>query len=154
MKKISRILVPTDYSGSSHEAVRTALEFCGFFKAELRLLHVVEVGMYGMYGPEAFWTTENLDLLRKSATSEMEQFMTSLEIQKNPEFRITAEVEMSSKRAAEAIIEDAEKHQVDMIVMATHGRSGLNHLIMGSVAERVIRTAKCPVLTLKTVESK
>jgi nucleotide-binding universal stress UspA family protein len=154
MKKISRILVPTDYSKSSHEAVHVAAEFCQVFRAELRLLHVVEVGMYGMYGPEAFWTTENLDLLRKSAMAEMEQFIEALELPKDQDFRITAEVEMSSKRAAEAIIEDTVKHQVDMIVMSTHGRSGFDHLIMGSVAERVIRTAKCPVLTLKALEGK
>jgi nucleotide-binding universal stress UspA family protein len=152
MKKFSKILVPTDYSKTSKEALLAALEFCREFKAQLRVLHVVEVGMYGMYGPEAFWTSENIDNLRRSASAEMDRFLKSIDQSAVRDVTINGHVEMSSKRAADTIDEDAQNNNVDLIVMTTHGRSGLDHLIMGSVAERLVRIARCPILTMKVQE--
>ena len=145
MKKFSTILVPVDFSEGSKHAVRCAVSLANDFQSDVTLFHVVEVGTLGMYGPESFWSEETLDAIRKAAELEMEKFTAAIE----GESFSSVKVEASSKRAADVICEEAKKMNAGLIIMSTHGRSGLNHLLLGSVTERVIRQSPCPVLTFR-----
>ena len=145
MKNFSKILVPVDFSEGSKHAVRCAISLAHNFHSEVTLFHVLEIGTYGMYGPESFWTNENLELIQKAADLEMEKFVGSL----RGEGPFGVQMEASPKQPADVICEKAQALGTDLIAMSTHGRSGLNHLLLGSVTERVIRRAPCPVLTFR-----
>ena len=155
------ILAPTDFSEYSKNAVVSALELARTFGAKLTLLHVVDLPPYPAYpvagyvspaGPiagdvppagTAPWPTLVADLERQ-ATQDLAQLVPEAASRDVDVVRLVA---VGSPRGK--IIDTADAEQVDLIVMATAGRSGFSRLIMGSVAERVIRTATCPVLTIR-----
>lgn len=145
MTRFAKILVPVDFSEGSKNTARCAVSFAKDFQSELTLFHVVEIGTYGTHGPENFWTSENVDLIRKAANQEMEAFVQTL----GNEYPLSVKMDASPHRAEDVICEEAKKTKTDLIIMSTHGRSGLDHLLLGSVAERVIRQAHCPVLTFR-----
>jgi universal stress protein A len=141
---IRHILAPTDFSDYSKAAVSDALELAQVFGAKLSLLHVLEPSPYlGEFTPPTLGE-ELLGDLERQASAELARVL--------PEARqatteVTRAVVMGSP--AQTIVETAEAEHVDLIVMATHGRTGLSHLFIGSVAERVVRTTPCPVLTIR-----
>jgi nucleotide-binding universal stress UspA family protein len=139
------VLAPTDFSEYSKKAVACALELAKKFGAKLTVLHVIELPPYPVEG----YVTPNLsqtfmDDLERQATTELAQVIPEAE---------AAGVELARVVGVgtpyRTIIDTAEAEQVDLIVMATAGRTGFSHLIMGSIAERVVRTASCPVLTIR-----
>jgi universal stress protein A len=139
------LLVPTDFSEGSKQAFTYALEVARTCGAKLTLLHVVELPSYLSDGHTPAHTTTALrDAMQASAQQELARLL--------PEGAGTP-VEIARQVAVgvpyQTILETAAAEQVDWIVMATHGRTGLSHLVMGSVAERVVRTAPCPVLTVR-----
>ena len=142
------ILAPTDFSEYSKKAVASALELAKKFGAKLSILHVVELPPYPVEGyvPPSLTATFIEDLERE-ASQELAQVVPEAE---------GAGVEVARLVAVgtpyRKIIDMAEAEQVDLIVMATAGRTGFSHLIMGSIAERVVRTASCPVLTIRPHE--
>jgi universal stress protein A len=141
---VRHLLVPTDFSEGSKQAFEYALEVARTCGAKLTLLHVVELPSYLIDGhTPAHTTTALCDYMQESAQQELARLL--------PEGAGTP-VEIAHQVAVgvphQKILETAAAEQVDWIVMATHGRTGLSHLVMGSVAERVVRTAPCPVLTL------
>jgi nucleotide-binding universal stress UspA family protein len=147
------ILAPTDFSEYSKNAVVSALELARTFGAKLTILHVVDLPPYPAYDPIAgyvppgtTWPTLVADLERQ-ATQDLAQLVPEAE---SSDVEVVRLVAVGSPRGK--IIDTAEAEQVDLIVMATAGRSGFSRLIMGSVAERVIRTATCPVLTIRPRE--
>jgi nucleotide-binding universal stress UspA family protein len=141
--EIRQILAPTDFSESSKQAVASACELAQTFGAKLLLLHVVELPSYPIEGlPPSHLGGTLLEDLEKQATSELAQVLA-----KEAEVKVVRRVVMGIPYRK--IVEVAEAEKVDLIVMATHGRTGLSHLVMGSVAERVVRTAPCPVLTIR-----
>ena len=143
--RLQRILLPTDFSDFSATATKYACELATRFNAELHLLHSLETHLS---------STPNfglgLDLPRyfKESRAAAEKSLTAVLDPKWSTGRtvIHAIVEGSPKVE---IIAYARKHDIDLIVLSTHGRTGLTHVIMGSVAESVVRTAPCPVLTMR-----
>jgi universal stress protein A len=135
---IRHILAPTDFSQLSKQAVTYAFELAQNVDAKLSLLHVIEVPVY------AIEVSLPLEDLEQDARRELSRLLPEAE---SAHVAVTRLVEMGVP--SQKILETAAAEQVDMIVMATHGRTGLSHLVMGSVAERVVRTAPCPVLTIR-----
>jgi nucleotide-binding universal stress UspA family protein len=142
------ILAPTDFSEYSKKAVVSALELARKFGAKLTILHVVELPPYPVEGyvPPAVNATF-LDDLERQATQDLAQLVPEAESSNVEVVRLVAVGSPYRK-----IIDTAEAEQVDLIVMATAGRTGFSHLVMGSIAERVVRTATCPVLTIRPRE--
>jgi nucleotide-binding universal stress UspA family protein len=142
---IRHILAPTDFSQYSKTAVAYAFEFAKAFGAKLSLLHVVEMPPYPVegYAPPSLAATY-LEELERQAAEEISRLLADADAATVEVARL---VVMGT--AYRTIIDTAEAEQVDLIVMATAGRTGLSRLVMGSVAERVVRTASCPVLTMR-----
>ena len=145
MMPIRRILFPTDFSESADHAWMFALQFAQDFGADVHVLHVV--------APPPRLTEAyslNFDPAKFAAvlTSEAEASLDRL-IEGAKDRHLTFHREVRIGVDFHEIIDYARKHEIDLIVMATHGRTGLAHALVGSVAEKVVRKASCPVLTVK-----
>lgn len=143
--EIRQILAPTDFSEYSKEAVAYAFELAQKFGAKLLLLHVIEMPAYPVEGfvPPSIGSTL-IDDLERQAWADLAQVLPEAQ---NDKVALTRQVVVGIPYRK--IVEVAAAEKVDLIVMATHGRTGLGHLLIGSVAERVVRTAPCPVLTIR-----
>lgn len=153
--KIEKILVPVDFSSCAKAALARALLFAERFDAEVRVIHIWDtphfirpdlmVWMEGASGDrQSIW-----NMVRESAAKEMEAFLSDLSDEQRA--RITTKVDGGD--VVELLLEEAEKGEYDLIVAGTHGRTGVAHLMLGSVAERVVRRAPCPVLTVREPRS-
>jgi|SaaInl7_200m_RNA_FD_contig_21_1501420_length_614_multi_18_in_0_out_0_1 nucleotide-binding universal stress UspA family protein len=148
MVRIEKILVPTDCSELSREALLYAIEFAKEFKATLTLLMVTAsepltiLNDYGYFSPELHQkiVTES----EKRAKMELEEFWTAI-----PEPKVEATLINIKGDPFTEIIRYAKDKSMDLIIMGTHGRTGLKHIVMGSVAEKVVRYSPQPVLTIK-----
>jgi len=142
---IRHILAPTDFSDYSKKALSDALELAQTFGAKLSLLHVIEPPPYPIEGfaPSAVGA-DLLGDLERQASAELAPVLPDAQ---EATIEVTRAVAIGAP--SRKIVETAEAEHVDLIVMATHGRTGLSHLLIGSVAERVVRTAPCPVLTIR-----
>jgi universal stress protein A len=143
---IKRILVPVDFSDPSMRALDYAIGFSRRINSQLTVLHVVEP----VYYPIASDTYGvGLDLgnvyaeIERAARIQLSRLAAKLAAR-----RVAARSLLSFGTAPQSIVETANKLKADLIVMSTHGRTGLSHVLMGSVAERVVRTAPCPVMTV------
>lgn len=144
--RITRILAPTDFSDHSCHALRYARTFADRWEAELHLLSVVEPAVFPTEAGLTPMGLLNLDSELTSASERaMQQLLTREELVGAPNI-VTA---IGHGRASTTIIEYATEHAIDLIVLATHGRTGLEHLLFGSTAERVVRESPCPVLTIR-----
>ncbi len=140
-----KILHPTDFSGAAERAQAQAVELAGRLRGEVVLLHVcVKAPLYN----EGLFGTADVDRVyqaqREWAEGELTKRVATLR-----EAGLGARWIVRSGMPAEEIVDAAAKEGADMIVIGTHGRSGLPRLILGSVAERVIRQAPCPVLSVR-----
>ena len=147
MTAINRILVPVDFSAHSEKAIRYATTLANKFGARLSLLHVIEDPfMTGAWQADVFVPNipELINDLIKAAQSRMAEHKKHLAAH-----GFLVEIVVITGRPASAIVEQASAGRFDVIVMGTHGRTGLTHALLGSVAERVVRTAPCPVLTVR-----
>ena len=142
----TRILVPTDFSEPSDAALEYAKRLAARFGASLTLIHVFSdpmlVGDFGMNGVVAN-ASEMINDLRFEAEGGLATRITASDRER---FHATSEILFGA--TAPTIIEVARHRGIDLIVMGTHGRTGLAHAFLGSVAEKVVRTAPCPVLTV------
>jgi nucleotide-binding universal stress UspA family protein len=137
--KLNKILYPCDFSAAGQAALETAAALARDHGAKLLVLHVQEpVVAYG--GGELYSGIPEVDVdaLRRQL----------LEVAP-ADRRVAVEHRLLVGSPAAAIVRTAEEEKVDMIVMSTHGRTGLMRVLMGSVAEEVVRKAKCPVVTVK-----
>ncbi len=143
--QMRQILAPTDFSQPAKQAVDYAFELAQAFGAKLILLHVIEVPLYptGGFMPPGM-AAVLLGEWERQARMDLAEVLSE---SRDAPVEIMRRVVIGS--ASRAIIEVAAAEQVDVIVMATHGRSGVSHLIMGSVTERVVRLAPCAVLTIR-----
>jgi nucleotide-binding universal stress UspA family protein len=132
MYSIKRILVTTDFSDYSAVALEFALSLADVHNADVHLLHVVDGGSRSSRRPEEI------------AHPAMQKFV----FETVDEFQNITQAIRSGIPHVE-ILRYAQEYRIDMIVIATHGRTGLAHVLMGSVAEKVVRHAKAPVLTVK-----
>jgi nucleotide-binding universal stress UspA family protein len=137
-----RILVPCDFSRCSGTALDYAVMLTQPFHATLTLLHVVEPVQTGFL-VEAFVPRQFQGQARERALRELTTWASQL-----PDTVRVGRPLVKAGRSWEIIVAVAQKTHADLIVMGTHGRSGLSHAVLGSVAERVIRHAPCPVLTV------
>lgn len=146
MIRIDRILVPTDFSEFSRPAVNYAVAMAERFGAQLHILHVVPDP--AMLVPDAaVFTVESMQGQSEKLVADAERML-----QQIPEPSVGVQSITRAVRVGAAfmeIIEYAQSQQIDLIVLGTHGRSGFAHILMGSVAERVVRKAPCPVLSVK-----
>jgi universal stress protein A len=145
MLSIRRILFPTDFSEPAEYAWTYAMTFAQEFGAEVHLVHVVTppprlTEAYAVdFDPE-----RTVQSLTAEASAAMDQ---QVEAAKSRSLIFRREVRVGVD--FREIIDYAAKQDIDLIVMATHGRTGLAHVLLGSVAEKVVRKAPCPVLTIK-----
>lgn len=141
--KIERILVPVDFSESSKAALEHAIALARELGAEIQLLHShpVSPGIATPYGPPLPDTV--FQAIRDSAERRLGEVKSHVE-----EAGVRATAHLSAEAASFAIAGAAEELRSDCIVMGTRGLTGLKHVLLGSVAERTVRTAPCPVITV------
>jgi nucleotide-binding universal stress UspA family protein len=147
--KLAKILYPTDFSELSLAALKYALSFARQFDAQLHCLNVVDESyQYWLaMGPEGVPIGPDTGLMIKTAKEQMDQFVKD-HLSELP--KVVTKV--ITGRPFVEIVRYARQQAIDLIVIATHGRSGFKHVLMGSVAERVVRKAPCPVLTCRSPE--
>ena len=142
---IKKVLVPIDFSDYSKSALKYAVNFAKTFNADIILIYVVEpviyppdfsMGQIAMPSINTEWDDRAKDELQKLAKNEIAEIAGVKTIIK------------TGKPFVE-IIETAKEENVDLIIIATHGHSGVEHILFGSTAEKVVRKAPCPVLTLR-----
>jgi nucleotide-binding universal stress UspA family protein len=147
---LSRILIPTDFSAASDEALQYGKMLGERLGASLHVLHVIEEPeMAGAWGSESY--IAELPRMREAAQRAAEERLSHI-FTGAESGRLQVSTEIADGRAAPTIVEVARRRHVDLIVMGTHGRSGVAHLLLGSVTEKVLRTASCPVLAVRAIE--
>jgi len=147
MLNVSSILYPTDFSETAKQALNHALFLAEQFEAELHMLHAVVLHEHDPRAPERRFP-EPSDILKnlfEIADSEMAQI---IEANQAKTFTLK-EAKVRGFSAGQVILEYASEHDIDLIVMGTHGRRGPARMFLGSVTEEVVRQANCPVLTLR-----
>jgi nucleotide-binding universal stress UspA family protein len=142
-----RILVPHDFSPHADAALDLAIELAGPSKARIHLMHLFQIPMELLSPYEIQMPPVLVEKVRAAASARVEAALSRVRAA-----GLEGDAEVDSGRIAEMIAERAVALGVDLIVMGTHGHSGLKHLLLGSVAERVLRTAPCPVLTVRAKE--
>jgi nucleotide-binding universal stress UspA family protein len=147
MVEIKKILYPTDFSDPSAYALTYAIEMAKKYDAELELLHVMldETQMVSFYLPQV--TVKSLaNDMEEGAKAKLEEFVQNTSGLSDIKYSCT----MIKGIADEEIIKRAEENDVDLIVIGTHGRTGFEHVLFGSTAEKVVRRSPCPVLSVRS----
>lgn len=146
MPTITRIVVPIDFSEYSKQAFRYAIDFAQTFGAEMILVYVVEPVIYP--ADFSFGEVALPSLERELHDRSLEQLnlLIETEIPKG----ISARCVIRSGKPFVEIIQVAKEEQADLIIIATHGHSGIEHVLFGSTAEKVVRKSSCPVLSLRS----
>lgn len=141
-RRVSRILVPTDFSECSVAALDYAVALAKPLNADLILVHVIE--------PFPYNVIEGLTFVDYGArlTSETQALLDRLSKRALRE-KLSVATHLTGGIPFREIIDMAKREKADLIVIGTHGRTGFSHLITGSVAERVVRLAPCPVVTIR-----
>jgi nucleotide-binding universal stress UspA family protein len=145
MIRLTKVLVPTDFSEASAKAVTYGEELARRFGASLHVLHAVEPPLaqgWDVYGFPALLPERRAQVMAE-VQRRLEEAVPPLARDRQPTELVTCVGTPHSE-----IVRFAKERGIDLIVMGTHGRGGVAHLLMGSVAERVVRTAPCPVLTV------
>jgi nucleotide-binding universal stress UspA family protein len=145
MISIRRILWPTDFSDLSKRALPVANELASRFSARVDVLHVLipPPAMVSLTGQGAVAATEYLQALDDNAKARLEEIVAEDVAQ-----GVEAESALRRGAAAHEIVRFAEENDDDLIVIATQGETGFSRLVFGSVAEKVVRLAPCPVLSV------
>ncbi len=142
---IKKVLVPIDFSDYSKSALKYAVNFACHFKSEIILIYVVEPVIYPPDFSMGQIAIPSVDIdMDKRAKEEL----ISLAKQEIPKDTKVTTLVKSGKPFIE-IIETASNEDADIIIIATHGHTGVEHILFGSTAEKVVRKAPCPVLTLR-----
>ena len=145
MIRINNVLVATDFSEPSAAALNYGREIARTFNATLHVLNVAD-NVYLQFGGEAYMGVLP-DLQNDVEAAARAQLDALLDAEDRTALRAKPVVITAIGKPA-AIVDYAGQHAIDLIVMGTHGRGAVGHVLMGSVAERVVRTAPCPVLTV------
>jgi nucleotide-binding universal stress UspA family protein len=150
--KISKILVPTDFSTGAQEALDYGVDLFAGGGVEIVVLHVIEP-LYYATPADLYGASANLSMLLDEQTRVAKEQLAQL-ARRLEKRRLRIRTVLQTGSPYQLILETADKLKVDLIVMATHGRTGLSHLLMGSVAEKIVRAARCPVLTVRAYRKK
>jgi nucleotide-binding universal stress UspA family protein len=144
---IRSILVPIDFSVHSKNALKYAIPMARQFGASLHLVYVVEPTIYPAdlgFGQVVLPGVE--EELRQKGAQELEVL-----IEREIGDRVPATSSVRTGNPHHEILNEAEERRVDLIIVATHGHSGVEHMLFGSTADRIVRHARCPVLTIRPV---
>ena len=140
----NKILSPVDFSEFTDEILVYAVNIANRFNSELHLIHVIpNLNYFTPY--ESFLTPENLVAIERNIEGEVGKDFD----------KITKKLNLPFKRIVKTgvtfveIIDYIKQQEIDLVVMGTHGRSGIEHILIGSVAEKVVRKSPCPVLTVR-----
>lgn len=143
----TNIVCPVDFSEYTEGILRYAVSIAKKYDARLHLLHVIpNLNYFTPY--ESFLTPENLVLIEKNIEKEIEKDFE----------KIVKNIDMPVKKIIKTgvtfveIIDYVKEENIDLVVMGTHGRSGIEHILIGSVAEKILRRSPCPVLTVRPKE--
>jgi nucleotide-binding universal stress UspA family protein len=163
----THVLVPTDFSEPANHALRYAIEEATLHQAKVTLLHVLpphtETDVYYVTGappvsgynagldPDAGGRLGTYPPSQPTVVRHDQNEAALMQLQDliPAAFHDTWQVEIAAGHPADTIVRVAQEHNADLIVMGTHGRTGLQHVLLGSVAEKVVRLASCPVLTIR-----
>ena len=143
--QIKTILFPTDFSNGARAAMDHAVSLAMDYQAKLILLYVIQdISIAEWYIPSTLAVADRTEDMRKSASQEMDKWVADVSAKVN-------DVEKMVARGVPfvEIIKTAKEKSADLIVIGTHGRTGIDHLLFGSTAEKVVRKAACPVLTVR-----
>ena len=146
------IMVPTDGSGFDREAIRVALRMAERSNAKVRLVRVLESDSFFGTTPEAHWTPMSAEVGRTERTIALSELY-ALAAECRSEFKAEITVDLHGGPVADVLQGYARRHDVDLIVMSTHGRTGVSRLSLGSVTDSLIRHTSIPVLVVKPPES-
>jgi nucleotide-binding universal stress UspA family protein len=136
-----KILVPVDFSEYSRQALEQGIQWARELKAELYVLHVADLRYLYALDPLGLDTRPELETqLKKEAEEQLKDWSKSISIPANLEVRLGG--------AVFEIQDSIQENAIDLVLLSTHGRSGLKHLLMGSVAEQVVRYSPCSVMTI------
>lgn len=149
MAAFTHVLVPTDFSEAAERAVELAIEVASTHGARLTLFHAswLPPDAYAAYAVHADGNDWSSDAVARAARKTLEAALARVRA-RYP----SAESAVAFGEAWHRILECADQRGADLIVMGTHGRRGLAHAVLGSVAEKVVRSAKVPVLTVSSRE--
>ena len=149
MIALKDILVATDFGEPADAALAYGRELARTYGATLHVLHIVD-DVYLRLGGDAYVAV--LPELQRDAELAAQARLNALLVDNDPQPLPVKKVTATSAAPATAIVDYAKSNGIDLIVVGTHGRRAVAHLLMGSVAERVVRTAPCPVLTVRHPE--
>jgi nucleotide-binding universal stress UspA family protein len=156
MDAIETILAPTDFSKASEPGVRYALEMAASVDAEVIVYHVVQSDDDFPYPlgigevSSAYLPQHDLDELVNDRKKALESFVHDHFKDLLSQAKVSLNIDLGE--AQDMILQKAEQDGIDMIVMSTHGRTGLGHILIGSITEHVVRRARCPVLSIRAIE--
>ena len=143
--QIKTILFPTDFSNGARAAMDHAISLARDYQAKLILLYVIQdISIAEWYIPSSLSVADLVEDMQKSAWQEMDKWIAE----------VSAKVKDVEKMVVRGvpfveIIKTAKDKNADLIVIGTHGRTGIDHMLFGSTAEKVVRKASCPVLTVR-----
>ena len=145
MITLKKILVPTDFSEHSSKAIHYGAELAAKFGSELHLLHAIEMTPL-LYGESAYFPPDSEAELEKAAARQLDDLPDCA----TGDLRIVRKVQHGHPFVE--IIRYAKENEIGLIVLGTHGRGAIAHMLLGSVAEKIVRKAPCPVLTVRDKE--
>ncbi len=140
---VKHILVPLDFSADAEQALDCAVGLAQQFQARLTLLHVIHIPVSTEVNLSAYFTE-----MEASAEQGMDTYQKRVK-----EAGLAVDSVIIRGTPFREIVETAKAKQVDLIIMGTHGRTGMQHLLLGSVAERVVRLAWCPVMVTRETQN-
>jgi nucleotide-binding universal stress UspA family protein len=143
--QIKTILFPTDFSNGARAAMDHAISLAKDYQAKLILLYVIQdISIAEWYIPSSLSVGDLVEDMQKSAWQEMDKWFAEVSKQvKDVEKMVVRGVPFVE------IIQTAKERRADLIVIGTHGRTGIDHMLFGSTAEKVVRKSSCPVLTVR-----
>jgi universal stress protein A len=149
MLTLKTVLVPTDFSEPSESALRYGKAMAEAFGASLHVVHVMEDLLAHAWAAEVY--VSSMPQLRDEIEKESRQRLGAL-LSEAERHKFRAETALLAGNPFLEIIRYAKAHDVDLIVMGTHGRGPIAHMLLGSVAEKVVRKSPCPVLTVREAQ--
>ena len=149
MLTLKTVLVPTDFSDASESALRYGKAMALAFGASLHVVHVMEDLLAHAWAAEVY--VASMPQLRDEIEKESRQRLGTL-LTDGERTELRAETALLAGNPFLEIIRYAKAHNIDLIVMGTHGRGPIAHMLLGSVAEKVVRKSPCPVLTVREAQ--